>query len=236
MIDPKVDAIVVGAGAGGGIAAKELATAGLKVVLFEKGRWYTPWDCRKDDLRNQRTTFLGNAFGPEPEERHPRVSVDLQGRERIVDPSDGAYSNNASCVGGGTLSYGAMAWRYMPQDFRMRSTYGAPEGSTLEDWPLSYDELEPFYTKANGRSGSAATTRRTRSAATSRSPCRCLPCRRRGSTRFSSPRRSSSGSIPSRFRCCATACPTTAARAACAAAGASGSPAKWMRSAGRRTR
>jgi choline dehydrogenase-like flavoprotein len=153
VIDPKVDAVVIGAGAGGGIAAKELAIAGLKVVLFEKGRWYTTWDCRKDDLRNQRTTVLGNAFGPEPEERHPRVFVDLEGHERIVEPSDGAYSNNASCVGGGTLSYGAMAWRYMPQDFRMRSTYGAPEGSTLEDWPLGYDELEPFYTKAEWEIG-----------------------------------------------------------------------------------
>jgi choline dehydrogenase-like flavoprotein len=46
------------------------------------------------------------------------------------------------------LSYGAQAWRYMPQDFRMRSTYGAPEGSSLEDWPISYDELEPYYDKA----------------------------------------------------------------------------------------
>ena len=63
-------------------------------------------------------------------------------------PSEGAYKNNAACVGGGTLSYGAQAWRYMPQDFRMRSTYGAPEGSSLEDWPISYDDLEPFYDKA----------------------------------------------------------------------------------------
>ena len=66
----------------------------------------------------------------------------------IVLPSEGAYQNNAACVGGGTLSYGAQAWRYMPQDFRMRSTYGAPEGSSLEDWPISYDDLEPFYEKA----------------------------------------------------------------------------------------
>jgi choline dehydrogenase-like flavoprotein len=60
----------------------------------------------------------------------------------------GSYQNDAACVGGGTLSYGAQAWRYLPQDFRMRSTYGAPQGSSLEDWPISYDDLEPFYEKA----------------------------------------------------------------------------------------
>ena len=85
-------------------------------------------DCRKDDLRNQRTTVLGNAFGPE-DEGNPRVVVDGRGNAaHTCLPSDGAYQNNAACVGGGTLSYGAQAWRYLPQDFRMRSTYGAPAG------------------------------------------------------------------------------------------------------------
>jgi choline dehydrogenase-like flavoprotein len=142
-----VNAVVIGAGAGGGIVAKELATAGLSVVVFERGKWYTAHDCRKDDLRNQRTTVLGNAFGPD-EDGNPRVLVDGKGNARQMLPSEGGYQNNAACVGGGTLSYGAQAWRYMPQDFRMRSTYGAPEGSSLEDWPISYDELEPFYEKA----------------------------------------------------------------------------------------
>ncbi len=143
----RVNAVVVGAGAAGGIVAKELATAGLSVVLLERGKWFTASDCRKDDLRNQRTTVLGNAFGPE-DEGNPRVLVDAKGMPHIVLPSEGSYSNNAACVGGGTLSYGAMAWRYLPQDFRMRSTYGAPQGSSLEDWPISYDDLEPFYEKA----------------------------------------------------------------------------------------
>lgn len=142
-----VNAVVVGAGAAGGIVAKELATAGLTVALLERGKWYTAHDCRKDDLRNQRTTVLGNAFGPD-DEGNPRVIVDGRGVPRIVAPSDGAYQNNAACVGGGTLSYGAQAWRYLPQDFRMRSTYGAPAGSSLEDWPITYDDLEPFYEKA----------------------------------------------------------------------------------------
>jgi choline dehydrogenase-like flavoprotein len=155
----RVNAVIVGAGAAGGIVAKELATAGLSVVLFERGPWYTAHDCRKDDLRNQRVTALGNAFGPD-DDGNPRVLVDSKGNAREILPSDGSYNNNAACVGGGTLSYGAQAWRFMPQDFRMRSTYGAPEGSSLEDWPISYDDLEPFYDKAEheiGVSGDVST-------------------------------------------------------------------------------
>ncbi|HOL70470.1 MAG TPA: glucose-methanol-choline oxidoreductase, partial [Bryobacteraceae bacterium] len=147
-----VNAVVVGSGAGGGVVAKELATAGLSVVLLERGKSYSAADCRKDDLRNQRTTVLGNAFGPD-DERNPRVLVDEKGRERIVLASEGGYSNNAACVGGGTFSYGAMAWRFMEQDFRMKSIYGAVEGSTLEDWPITYFDLEPYYEKAEWEMG-----------------------------------------------------------------------------------
>jgi choline dehydrogenase-like flavoprotein len=146
-----VDVVIVGAGAGGGVVAKELSTAGLGVVLLERGKWHSAADCRKDDLRNQRTAVLGNAFGPD-EERNPRVLVDAQG-QRILYPSEGGYSNNAACVGGGTFSYGALAWRFMEKDFRMRSTYGAVAGSTLEDWPISYSDLEPYYEKAEWEMG-----------------------------------------------------------------------------------
>ncbi|MGC2639039.1 MAG: GMC family oxidoreductase [Acidobacteriaceae bacterium] len=147
-----VNAVIVGAGAAGGIVAQELALAGLSVVLLERGRWYTANDCRKDDLRNQRVTALGNAFGPE-DAGNPRVWVNAAGQAQTVRPSEGAWSNNAWCVGGGTLSYGAMAWRFLPQDFRMRSTYGVPEGSSLEDWPIGYDDLEAYYEKAEWEIG-----------------------------------------------------------------------------------
>lgn len=147
-----VNAVVIGAGAGGGVAAKQLAEGGLSVVLLERGRWTTNWDCRKDDLRNQRTSVLGSPFGPD-DERNPRVTVDQDGQDRIVLPSESAYQNNAACVGSGTVSYGAMAWRYMERDFKMRSTYGAMAGSTLTDWPIGYQDLEPYYEQAESEIG-----------------------------------------------------------------------------------
>jgi len=146
-----VNAVVVGSGAGGGVVAKELATRGLSVVLLERGKWYTPFDDRKDDLRNQRTCVLGNSFGPD--DRNPRVYVDSSGHEYVVPSTHWAYSNNAACVGGGTLSYGAMAWRFMEDDFRLRTKYGQVDGSTLEDWPIAYSDLEPYYEKAEWEIG-----------------------------------------------------------------------------------
>jgi len=153
MASRHVNAVVVGAGAGGGIVAKELATAGLSVVLFERGRWQSFDDHDHDELISQRVTVLGNAFGPD-DEGNPRV-VKVGETWRTVLPSESAYSNNAACVGGGTLSYGAMAWRFSEQDFRMRTIYGRPDGSTLDDWPITYDDLEPYYEKAEYEIGVA---------------------------------------------------------------------------------
>jgi choline dehydrogenase-like flavoprotein len=151
MALPEVDAVVVGAGAGGGVAAKTLSEAGLRVVLLERGGWAGFHEHGHDDLLNQRTTVLGSAFGPD--DRHPRVIAAGPNQWRTVLPHEGGYGNNAACVGSGTVSYGAMAWRFMEQDFRLRSLYGAPEGSTLEDWPLTYAELEPFYERAEWEIG-----------------------------------------------------------------------------------
>jgi choline dehydrogenase-like flavoprotein len=147
-----VNAVVVGAGAGGGVVAKELSEAGLSVVLLERGRWQTYADIDSDELRSQRTPALGNAYGPD-DRRYRRVVRDAGGQWQTVAPSHWLYNNNAACVGGGTLSYGAMGWRFMPEDFRMRSTYGDVPGSTLEDWPITYGDLEPFYERAEWEVG-----------------------------------------------------------------------------------
>ncbi|MGA2501981.1 MAG: NAD(P)-binding protein, partial [Tepidisphaeraceae bacterium] len=151
---PQVNAVIVGAGAGGGVVAKELAEAGLSVVLLERGDWPRYDEHNDDELVSQRTPALGNPFGPD-DIRYRRVLANADGSTRTVLPNEGAYNNNAGCVGGGTASYGAMAWRFMPQDFRLKSTYGEVKDSTLDDWPISYDELEPFYEKAEYEIGVA---------------------------------------------------------------------------------
>lgn len=152
MANKHVNAIVVGAGAGGGVVAKELAVNGLSVVLFERGGWPDYDKHINDELISQRIQILGSAFGPDGD-IHPRVRIDDDGTRRVVKPSSWDYNHVAACVGSGTVSYGAMAWRYMPEDFKMKSTYGALEDSTLEDWPVSYDDLEPYYEKAEWEIG-----------------------------------------------------------------------------------
>lgn len=154
MANKHVNAIVVGSGAGGGVVAKELSTAGLSVVLFERGDWVKFKDHNHDELTSQRTSPLGCFYGPD-NKRYRRVLVDRNGNEQIVLPNQGAYQNNAACVGSGTVPYGAMAWRFMEEDFKMKSTYGHIEGSTIEDWPLSYSDLEPYYEKAEWEIGVA---------------------------------------------------------------------------------
>lgn len=147
MANKHVNAIVVGAGAGGGVVAKELATGGLTVVLFERGRWHTFDEHGDDELTSQRTFPLKCGYGPDSEHNW-RMAPDGKNGWRKVFPNDWSYGNNAACVGSGTVSYGAMAWRFQPDDFHLKTKYGAIPGSTLDDWPISYEDLEPCYEKA----------------------------------------------------------------------------------------
>lgn len=148
------DVIIVGAGAAGGTAAGVLAEAGKRVLLLERGRGLSFAQVPRDHLRNHRLAAYGHNTGPDLD-GNPRVWVDGAGKEHVVRPNEGAYQNNAMTVGGGTRVYGAQAWRFMPRDFRMASTYGAPEGSSLADWPISYDDLEPYYERAEWEIGVA---------------------------------------------------------------------------------
>jgi choline dehydrogenase-like flavoprotein len=142
------DAIVVGAGAGGGVAAGILSEAGKKVLLIERGRNLSFDDVGRDHLRNQRLSQYGHNAGPDIE-GNPRSYAD----GRVIRPHEAGYQNNAAAVGSGTLVYAGQAWRFMPQDFKMATTYGVPEGSSLADWAISYEDVEPYYEKVEWEIG-----------------------------------------------------------------------------------
>ena len=83
---------------------------------------------------------------PARRSRATRASLSITaGTEHVVPPHHGDYHNNAAGVGSGTFLYGAQAWRFHPDDFRMASRYGVPDGSSLVDWPIGYDDLAPYY-------------------------------------------------------------------------------------------
>ena len=146
--DSSVDAIVVGAGAGGGVVAKELATAGWEVLLLERGPWLKTESFGHCELRQSFTSAVNpTPFGPKFSEVRT-VRPDAKTPARMVHPRDGLYGTLPACVGGGTVYYGAHAWRFHPETFHLKSFVGSVAGSNLADWPMSYDELEPYYEKS----------------------------------------------------------------------------------------
>ncbi len=148
----RYDAVVIGAGAGGSAAAAVLAEAGLRVLVVERGSWLRYDQVGRDHVRNHRFSKYGHNTGPDPE-GNPRTILLPGGAERITAPFEGDYHNNAMTAGGGTRVYGAQAWRFHSDDFRMATRYGIPDGSSLVDWPISYKDLEPYYERAEWEVG-----------------------------------------------------------------------------------
>ncbi|GHG68858.1 gluconate dehydrogenase [Comamonas sp. KCTC 72670] len=144
MSQPEVDVCIIGSGAGGAPMALELGRAGFKVVVLEKGPHYQPKDFIHDEILNSRRNF----FMPVPwEEPH----LARQGATGRYEKTSAAWT--ANCVGGGTVHMSGFFYRLKPVDFRLRSTLGAVPGSTVADWPISYEELAPYYDKAEAELG-----------------------------------------------------------------------------------
>ncbi|WP_084106478.1 GMC oxidoreductase [Demequina sp. NBRC 110056] len=150
----RYDVVVIGSGAGGGVAAQEYAEAGRSVLVVERGDAPSTATLAEDHLRNPRSDARLDVLTGPPLAGNPRIGTD--GEE--VDPSDPRWGNNAMTLGGGTRVYGAQAWRFCPEDFRMASTYGVPEGSALADWPVTYEDMEPYYAHAEFEWGVSGAT------------------------------------------------------------------------------
>ena len=125
------DVIVIGSGAGGGVIAKELGEAGLEVIVLEAGKRYRPYD----DYPTHATDFEVSAADV-------LLAKDVR-RDRYTTPRSKPFNyHRVKAVGGSTLAYHAMSPRFHESDFRVRSEEGL-----ADDWPLSYADLEPYYTK-----------------------------------------------------------------------------------------
>ena len=150
------DVVIIGLGAAGGVAALPLAQAGLEVIGLEAGGWLTRRDFAPDELRNNYRGWpqaVQKANQEIPTSR-PNASSPTTAR--------GALHPMQNAVGGTTLHYWAQSWRLNPWDFKVVSEttrrYGAsrvPKGSTVEDWPFGYEELEPYYDKVEYETGAA---------------------------------------------------------------------------------
>lgn len=146
---PKVEVVTVGAGFTGAILAQQLTAAGVEVLTLERGqeRWTNPdFAHNHDTLRHVFRYDLMQDLGHEtwtwrPNPRAPSLPMRQFGS---FHPGSG--------TGGASIHWAAQTWRFLPHDFVYRShhieRYGEdklPEGSTVQDWGITYDELEPYF-------------------------------------------------------------------------------------------
>jgi choline dehydrogenase-like flavoprotein len=138
------DVIIIGSGAGGGPLAFSLSAAGASVLVLEKGPFYRREDFTPDEVA---TLWRGMFVPPIDEEPHILVHAGL------AAPRPSTLGWIANCVGGGTVHMGAFLSRFHPDDFRMRSRFGDYE--SIADWPYTYEDLEPYYARAEWEVGVA---------------------------------------------------------------------------------
>ncbi|MEL6544797.1 MAG: GMC family oxidoreductase N-terminal domain-containing protein, partial [Myxococcota bacterium] len=135
MSSLEADVVVVGTGAGGAPLALTLARSGANVVMLERGKWYKKEDFHYDELGVARRNFLVPSARTDPH-------IVLETGKEAARTNEGWI---AVCVGGGTVHWSGFAYRFRPEDFRIREILGPVAGATHADWPITYDELEPYY-------------------------------------------------------------------------------------------
>ncbi len=139
-LESEFDCCIIGSGAGAGPVAYELSKAGYRVLVLEKGKWYKEQDFKKDEQLYRHNIFRSKL----KDERH--VLEEPDGDSWSEDTTAQFWGGNI--VGGASNFMSGYFHRLKPEDFRLVSTFGKIEGANTVDWPISYDDLEPYYTKA----------------------------------------------------------------------------------------
>ena len=140
----EVDFVIIGSGAAGGVLAKELSTNGFRVVVLEQGPYLTEADFNDNEIdvvfNHQLTNnpkFQPTTFRKTEQEKAQKQYSVMYGR----------------CVGGSSVHFTANYWRLHEIDFIERSKVGDVPGASLVDWPIRYEDLEPYYTKVEWECG-----------------------------------------------------------------------------------
>ena len=132
--------VIIGSGAGGATVAAALTAAGKRVVMLEAGPRIEPEAWHQDDLAAYaQLSWLD-----------PRVATGNWPAAKVA-PDRPAWTVKA--VGGSTLHWNGIALRARAHELRARTVYGDIAGASLADWPLTLDELAPWYTEAEARLG-----------------------------------------------------------------------------------
>ena len=138
-----VDFVVIGSGAAGGSVAKELSEAGFDVVILEQGPYLKEKDFTHDEVKfGYRNSPLMNDFRRQPQ-TFRQLPSETARQQRSV-----GYGRQ---VGGGTVHFNANYWRFLELDFKERSIWGEIPGTGFADWPITYADLEPYYTQSRIR-------------------------------------------------------------------------------------
>jgi choline dehydrogenase-like flavoprotein len=142
-LDEPVDFVIVGSGSAGGILAKELSTNGFKVVVLEQGPYRRPTDFTHDEL----SILEFDEYSAGGNSVTQQTFRDDESKIAVA-PAD-PVAHYAATVGGSSVHFTANFWRLRESDFKERSMLGPISGTTFADWPISYAELEPYYTKVD---------------------------------------------------------------------------------------
>lgn len=139
------DVVIIGSGASGGAVAYTLCKAGFKVAVLEKGRLIKREEFSKDELAYcRRDLVTPNLF-----DEYHTIEEKVDGKWVATPTYESGWSFwNGNIVGGSSNLMSGMLHRMHPDDFRLKSKYGDIEGANVVDWPISYDDMEPYYALA----------------------------------------------------------------------------------------